>query len=542
MLSFFCELFFFLSELSRCSNLTKLFCFGFLLDHYRKQLTYMMLLTSLKVFFVAFGLALATRSVSAFPTPKAATRKTTSSFSTVTIDQVGSSEDFLDPDNGGEASLISPGIQEDDVFDCDDSVSYWKEFKSEGNQVNLQRLISTITNEANRDDLGRAYWGSHIIRTGYFTLNAVTGSFASDLHERFIAGRTDNKDSSDLGLFSKGNGGMLQNLGNSDIPTRLLLEVFRVYDQDYNYIKQGILKFPWDGIIQRDGRLQLNHRQSNPFFALQETLGVVRESVAIFSRRYKQSSKGVFIQRTDPKQSIYPDYYLNDFHYQTDGWFSSESANLYEASTETLFLGRQDAMQRQTLIPLLKSGMKPKKILDVASGTGRFGTFLRDNFPTAMVTISDLSPYYLEKARRNDQYWIKQRGEDAMEEVTGERKEPEPASFVQANAERLPFEDNSFDAVTCVYLFHELPADARQRAAKEMVRVLKPGGMIVLTDSLQLGDRPPIDKQIGGFSNLNEPHYLNYVNTYLPSLFEGCDCGEKYMASSTKTISFVKSQ
>ena len=64
--------------------------------------------------------------------------------------------------------------------------------------------------------------------------------------------------------------------------------------------------------------------------------------------------------------------------------------------------------------------------------------------------------------------------------------------------------------------------------------------MIVLSDSLQLGDRPPLDDQIGRFSNLNEPHYLNYVQTYLPDLFEGCEFGEKLLASSTKTLSFIK--
>ena len=42
---------------------------------------------------------------------------------------------------------------------------------------------------------------------------------------------------------------------------------------------------------------------------------------------------------------LYPDYYMNSFHYQTDGWLSPTSASVYEASTETLFLGRQDAMQ-----------------------------------------------------------------------------------------------------------------------------------------------------------------------------------------------------
>jgi SAM-dependent methyltransferase len=43
--------------------------------------------------------------------------------------------------------------------------------------------------------------------------------------------------------------------------------------------------------------------------------------------------------------------------------------------------------------------------------------------------------------------------------------------------------------VLSVYLFHEMPEHAQQAAAKEMSRVLKPGGLLVLCDSIQRGDR-----------------------------------------------------
>ncbi len=68
---------------------------------------------------------------------------------------------------------------------------------------------------------------------------------------------------------------------------------------------------------------------------------------------------------------------------QTDGWLSEQSAKVYEVSTETLFLGRQDAMQRQTLVPLHKFMMgRPSngtgvRALEVAAGTGRFATFTK---------------------------------------------------------------------------------------------------------------------------------------------------------------------
>lgn len=69
---------------------------------------------------------------------------------------------------------------------------------------------------------------------------------------------------------------------------------------------------------------------------------------------------------------------------QTDGWLSERSAKVYELSTETLFLGRQDAMQRQTLVPLGQhlrslpaSDAAPPRVLELACGTGRFSTFIK---------------------------------------------------------------------------------------------------------------------------------------------------------------------
>lgn len=44
-------------------------------------------------------------------------------------------------------------------------------------------------------------------------------------------------------------------------------------------------------------------------------------------------------------------------------------------------------------------------ILEVACGTGRFHTFIKDNWPTAPSIASDLSPYYLQRARENVKYW-----------------------------------------------------------------------------------------------------------------------------------------
>jgi len=437
--------------------------------------------------------------------------------------------------------VISPGLRENDVFKCDSSVEFWKEYASSDAEQRVQNLKSNIMREIGSSRLARAYFSSHLFRTGYFTISAALGTIGSDFYSESDHGSNTaaSKKLKGKSFIKPSEEGMVQKIVGSGVAGNLLQEAFQTYNQDFKFLKSGLMKYPWDAII-REEKIQFDHRQMNPFFALSETASLIRESIEVFSRRNKQSSGGVYIDPQD-KHGIYPDYYLNDFHYQTDGWLSSASAKQYEMSTETLFLGRQDAMQRQTLIPLLKRETKPETMLEVACGTGRLGTFTRDNFPSAQMTYVDLSPYYLEKAKDNDKYWMSYRGEDAMKESTGRKRMPSPAKFVQANAEFLPFNDNSFDAVTCVYLFHELPKEARERAAKEMVRVVKSGGMVVLTDSLQKGDRPgPFEDKMENFSYLNEPYYRNYIETYLPDIFEGCDMSEKYVVSSTKSISFIK--
>jgi len=56
------------------------------------------------------------------------------------------------------------------------------------------------------------------------------------------------------------------------------------------------------------------------------------------------------------------------------------------------------------------------------------------------------------------------------------------ALMARMNAESLAYATNSFDTVVIFFLLHELPTAARQRALSEALRVLKPGGRLLIAE------------------------------------------------------------
>jgi ubiquinone/menaquinone biosynthesis C-methylase UbiE len=202
----------------------------------------------------------------------------------------------------------------------------------------------------------------------------------------------------------------------------------------------------------------------------------------------------------------YPNYYLQNFHYQTDGYLSDMSANLYDLQVEILFNGAADAMRRRILAPL-KQGLqgfahlpaRQIKVLDVACGTGRTLRMLRGTLPQASLYGVDLSPAYLRKANQ------------LLSEISGELPQ-----LVQANGEELPYLDNYFHGLTSVFLFHELPAVARQNVINEAYRVLQPGGVLVICDSIQAIDSPDFQPMMSNFPAIfHEPYYRHYITDNL---------------------------
>jgi ubiquinone/menaquinone biosynthesis C-methylase UbiE len=186
---------------------------------------------------------------------------------------------------------------------------------------------------------------------------------------------------------------------------------------------------------------------------------------------------------------------------------SAASARRYDHQVEVLFGGGAAAMRRQALAPLREAllerrdGVRAARFLDIACGTGGFLAEVKGNYPRLAVAGVDLSAPYLAVARRRLAAWSR-------------------VALAEANAEALPFADASFDIVSCLYLFHELPHRARQVVAREICRVLKPGGRLIFLDSLQTGDEPDYDAMLEYFPiAFHEPYYASYLGEDLDRLW-----------------------
>ena len=289
----------------------------------------------------------------------------------------------------------------------------------------------------------------------------------------------------------------------------LLFDLALLFHRDWQNIRAGQYRMPYD-LVEDPRRL---------------VTGVARyllDLPEVNARRRRQEFNEVAQQAPQGSQAL-PRYYLQNFHYQTDGYLSDHSARLYDQQIEVLFLGGADAMRRMALSPLAKFLRGPRvsetRLLDVACGTGRFLTFVKDNFPRLPIIALDLSRYYLAEARRQLRAWS-------------------TVQFVQALAESMPLPDRAVDVVTCTYLFHEVPREQRRTIAAEIARVLTPGGRLIFADSLQMGDRPWLDGLLDMFPKaFHEPYYADYAGSDLVGLFN--EFGLRHVGSDLAFLSKV---
>ncbi len=281
---------------------------------------------------------------------------------------------------------------------------------------------------------------------------------------------------------------------NAPVPDRdrLYADMAKLFLQDLANVEAGIYPVPAD----HDGSLLTLLNRSRLFF---------QDLPEIHRRREARAHNEIFNKNT---RGTRPRYYLQNFHFQSGGWLTDESAERYDTQVEVLLNGTANAMRRQVLPQLheLFAGRDQRqlRLLDIGCGTGRFLDFVKQAWPRLHVIGLDMSDAYVRHAKR----YLSERSRTRL---------------VVGKAEAIPLPDNRQDAVTSVYLFHELPPKVRRSVLRECARVLKPGGRLIVLDSLQRDDLPDYEGLLQLFpQNYHEPFYASYTKEDFPTLASHC--------------------
>ena len=182
-------------------------------------------------------------------------------------------------------------------------------------------------------------------------------------------------------------------------------------------------------------------------------------------------------------------------------------APAYDFMNRAMTLGI-DIWWRWLAVKRLKR-LKPKSILDVATGTGDFALQLHRSLKPCRILGIDLSQGMLDEARRK---------------VNAKGLETD-ISFKQDNCMDLHLEDESVDAVTVAFGVRNF--EHLQQGYEEMARVLRPGGMLCV---LELST--PINRVVRWFYDL----YTLHVIPWLGSLKSGDKSAYRYLPQSIAAV------
>ena len=169
---------------------------------------------------------------------------------------------------------------------------------------------------------------------------------------------------------------------------------------------------------------------------------------------------------------------------------------------------------------------EPRTILDVATGTGDLAIALAKKNPQAKITGFDLSNGMLEHGR------VK----------VAEKNLSDQIEMIQGDAENMPFEDNTFDAITVAFGVRNF--ETLEKGLKEIHRVLKPGGKFVILEFSQPEQFPM--KQLYNFYFKNILPVIgktfskdHRAYTYLPESVQAFPYGEK-LNNILKSVNFLE--
>jgi ubiquinone/menaquinone biosynthesis C-methylase UbiE len=220
--------------------------------------------------------------------------------------------------------------------------------------------------------------------------------------------------------------------------------------------------------------------------------------------------------------ATYPDYARVDIHIQPGGYTQHPLAGLiYDLGTQVFFGGGNiDAMHaataNRTLPPL---DGRVACVVDIGCSVGQMTCALKQRFPEANVWGTDISGPMVRYA-----HWRAVQNNCDVQ-------------FAQMPAEQLNFSADEVDLIVAHIVFHELPVAVIRQVIREAMRVLRPGGALVIWDfPTATADNPSFATFMGimDAADNGEPYVIPFVRCDVEKLL--CDAGFTLRSTDPKHI------
>ena len=192
---------------------------------------------------------------------------------------------------------------------------------------------------------------------------------------------------------------------------------------------------------------------------------------------------------------------------QVEQMFDTISGN-YDSLNRMISLGTDQGWRRKVL--KMVSDTNPESILDIATGTGDLAILLSKSNAKRIVGL-DLSAGMLEV------------GKSKVSALGLQNK----IEMIQGDSENLPFQDNTFDAITVAFGIRNF--ENLEKGLSEILRVLKPNGIFVILET-SVPTKFPF-KQGYGF----------YMKTFMPlmgKMFSKDKKAYEYLSESAKNFPY----
>lgn len=192
---------------------------------------------------------------------------------------------------------------------------------------------------------------------------------------------------------------------------------------------------------------------------------------------------------------------------QVEQMFDTISGN-YDNLNRMISLGTDQGWRKKVL--QMVSDTQPETILDIATGTGDLAILLSKSNATKIVGL-DLSAGMLEVGKQK----VKALGLDNKIEM------------MQGDSENLPFQDNTFDAITVAFGVRNF--ENLEKGLTEILRVLKPNGIFVILET-SVPTKFPFKQG-----------YNFYMKTFMPlmgKIFSKDQKAYEYLSESAKNFPY----